>query len=178
MRFRRVCLGVLVPILLFAPGCAKREDPSTRGSAGERLKPITGTYVLPERTETVYVPAYSSIYWGADIKQHMVDLAVTLSIRNVSQGHPLILRSVRYFDSAGKLIHEYVSSPSELAPLGSVEFVVQQQDRAGGPGANFLVEWSGVPEMNAPVMEAVMVGQTGNAGISFTSAGRVLKPEK
>jgi len=31
--------------------------------------------------------------------------------------------------------------------------------------------------MNEPLVEAVMVGQTGNAGISFTSAGRVLKNE-
>jgi hypothetical protein len=35
-------------------------------------------------SRTVYVPVYSSIYWGVDIKQHMVALAVTVSLRNVT----------------------------------------------------------------------------------------------
>ena len=107
----------------------------------------------------------------------MVDLAATVSIRNVSRRRPLVVKSVRYYDSAGKLVRDYVNAPSELAPLATVEFVIQQKDTAGGPGANFLIEWAGAPEMNEPLIEAVMVGQSGNAGISFASSGRVLKDE-
>ena len=117
---------------------------------------------------TVYVPVYSSIYWG--IERNMVDLGVTVSIRNVSGRHPLIVRYARYYDSAGKLVRDYVTAPSELARLATVEFGVQQRDTVGGAGANFLIEWAGRPNMNEPIIEAVMVGQTGNAGISFTRA--------
>jgi hypothetical protein len=89
----------------------------------------------------------------------------------------LVLESVRYYDSAGKQVREYVSTPSELGTLATVEFVIQQRDTTGGPGANFLVRWAGSPEMDEPLIEAIMVGQTGNAGISFTSVGRVVKEQ-
>jgi hypothetical protein len=62
--------------------------------------------------------------------------------------------------------------PSELAPLATVEFVIQRADATGGPGANVLIRWKGPSEIDEPLIEAVMVGQSGNAGISFTSLGR------
>lgn len=106
-----------------------------------------------------------------------MELAVTVSVRNVSSRYPLVLESVCYYDSAGKEVRKYVSTPSELEPLATVEFVIQRRDTAGGPGANFLVRWAGSAEMDEPLIEAVMVGQTGTAGISFTSSGRVVKGE-
>ena len=56
-----------------------------------------------------------------------------------------------------------------------MEFVVLHGDTAGGPGANFLIQWAGPAEIDEPLIEAVMIGQSGNAGISFTSTGRTLK---
>lgn len=164
------CAGLLA-------GCGDQpENPAAHGSADVRLKPIAA---LPPGavTRTVYVPVYSSIYWGLDRKHQMIDLAATVSVRNVSSRYPVIVNSVQYFDSAGKKIRDYVSGPSELAPLATVDFVIQQRDIAGGPGANFLIEWAGAPGMNEPVMEAVMIGQSGNAAVSFMSSGRVLKKE-
>lgn len=123
--------------------------------------------------QVVYVPVYSSMYWGFD--QQVVDLAATLSIRNVSLKHPLVVHSAKYFDTAGKEIREYVSAPSMLAPMATADFVVQRKDNSGGSGANFLVEWSSADDIDEPVIEAVMMGQQGNSGVSFTSVGRVLK---
>ena len=126
---------------------------------------------------TVYVPVYSSLYLGLNVKQQMVELAATVSVRNVSQAHPIVIEWVRYYDSKGKLVRDYVEKPAALPPLGSVEFVIQRADVAGGPGANFLIRWKGPSGVDEPVIEAVMLGQSGNAGISFTSAGRVVKSE-
>lgn len=147
------------------------------GSASLRLRPITTPLAEPAIRRTVYVSIYSSIYWGIDAGEKPVELAATVSIRNVSSRFPLVLESVRYYDSAGKQVREYVSTPSELGSLATVEFVIQKRDTTGGPGANFLVRWAGAPDMDEPLIEAVMVGQTGNAGISFTSVGRVVKDE-
>lgn len=159
-------------------GCSREApDPSAHGSASVRLKPVTTPLPEPVTRRTVYVPVYSSIYWGVDVKERLVDLAATVSVRNVSSRHPLVLESVSYFDSAGKRVRDYLNAPSELGPLASVEFVVQQRDKTGGPGANFLVRWAGSPEVDEPLIEAIMVGQNGNAGISFTSPGRVVKDE-
>lgn len=66
-------------------------------------------------------------------------------------------------------------SAMRLGNLASVEFVIQKADTAGGPGANFLVRWAGAPDIDEPVIEAVMIGPSGSAGFSFTSVGRVVK---
>ena len=76
-----------------------------------------------------------------------------------------------------KLVRDYVSTPSELGPLATVEFVVQQMDRAGGPGANVLVQWTGPADIDEPLIEAIMLGQSGNVGVAFTSTGRNIKNE-
>lgn len=125
---------------------------------------------------TVYVPVYSSIYLGHDINKKTVELSATVSVRNTSARERLVLTGVRYYDSGGTLVRGYVGAPAELRPLASVEFVIRHQDAAGGPGANFLIEWAGASGIEEPVIEAVMLGQSGNAGISFISPGRTLTP--
>ena len=46
---------------------------------------------------------------------------------------------------------------------------------AGGPGANFVIEWAGPKDMDEPVIEAVMIGQSGHAGFSVISTGRTIQ---
>ena len=125
----------------------------------------------------MYVPIYSSLYLGRDIKNDMVQLTATLSVRNVSARFPVVIESVRYYDSHGRVVRDHLPKPAELAALASVEFVVKEADTAGGPGANFLVKWSGPSGVDEPLIEAVMLGRSANAGISFTSAGRVITNE-
>ena len=95
----------------------------------------------------------------------------------MSAQYPVILNFVRYYDSAGTLVREYLKEPAELGPLATVEFVIQRVDTAGGPGANFLVQWLGQSDVDEPLIEAVMIGQSGNGGISFISTGRIIKNE-
>lgn len=144
------------------------------GSAAERLQPVTSLPHDGTVRRTVYVPVYSSLYLGLDIKQNIVQLSSTVSIRNVSPQYPIVLEFVRYYDSAGHLVREHLSKAAELRPLASVEFVVKQSDTTGGPGANFLVGWAGPAAVDEPLLEAVMLGRTGNAGISFTTVGRTV----
>jgi hypothetical protein len=141
------------------------------------LKPQSTPLPEPTVRRTVYVPVYSSIYIGLDIRQKLIELAATVSIRNVSAQHPVILNFVRYYDSGGKPVREYLKEPAELGPLATVEFVIQRVDTTGGPGANFLVQWVGQADVDEPLIEAVMIGQSGSAGISFTSTGRAIKNE-
>ena len=181
MRWQIGWQGFAVAIVVFVGGLflgsyLQTSDP-VHGSAAERLQPVATVSTALPPGATVYVPVYSSLYLGLNIKQRMVELAATVSVRNVSASHPIVIEWVRYYDSAGKLVRDYVDKPSALPPLGSVEFVIQRSDTAGGPGANFLIRWKGPPNVDEPVIEAVMLGQSGNAGISFTSAGRVVKSE-
>lgn len=157
-------------------GCSReRAAPPYPGSSGQRLKPVASPVSASLVRQTVYVPVYSSIYVGGTDRIRTAELIATVSIRNVSLRHPLTLLSVRYFDSAGQQLREYLAQPSDLGPMATVEYVISARDTAGGPGANFLIEWAGPPGMDEPVIEALMLGQVGNAGYSFTSPGRVLK---
>jgi hypothetical protein len=181
MRWQIGVPGLAIAIAFFVAGIflgprLHTSDP-VQSSAAERLQPVGSVPAGFASGATVYVPVYSSVYLGLDIKRQMVELTATVSIRNVSAIHPIVIDSVRYYDSAGKRVRDYLETPSSLPPLGSVEFVVQRSDRTGGPGANFLVRWHGPAAVDEPLVEAIMLGQSGSAGISFTSPGRVVKSE-
>jgi hypothetical protein len=148
--------------------------PAQLGSAAERLQPVSNP-PAGLNGATVYVPVYSSLPLGLDIKQQTVELSATVSVRNVSQTQAIVIEWVRYYDSLGVKVREYLDQPAQLAPLASVEFVVRRADTKGGPGANFLIHWRGPAQIDEPLIEAVMTGKSGNAGISFTSAGRTTK---
>ncbi len=114
----------------------------------------------------VYVPAYSHIYHAGGTP---VLLAVTLSIRNTDLSQEMRIRSVRYYDTRGNFIREYLEAPVTLKALGTAEYLVEQKNTEGGSGANFVVEWSSRSPINPPVIETVMIG---SQGVSFVCSGR------
>ena len=124
--------------------------------------------------QVVYVPAYSHIYHGIKQVQPFY-LTVTLSIRNTDPKKALVLKSVQYYDTDGKMLREYAPAPIPVGPLATKEFIIMQFDKEGGSGANFLLTWeSGVP-VTDPIVEAVMIGTSSNQGISFLTSGQVVE---
>jgi len=122
---------------------------------------------------TVYVPVYSHIYIG--IKGYRFDLAISLSIRNTDPNRPIVVSSVAYHDSTGKLVKEFLEKPREVAPLASTEFFVSESDTTGGFGASFLVKWASTTKVCQPIVEGVMAGTSSAQGISFTSRGQTIE---
>lgn len=179
MRWQITWQGIALAAVLFAGGLilgsySGRSEP-THSTAGERLQPATAGAPPSADGSIVYVPVYSSLHLGVSTKTQTVELAATVSVRNTSAVHPITLQWVRYYDSLGKKVRDYLDTPSALPPLGSVEFVIQRADTSGGPGANFLIHWDGPANVDAPLIEAVMVSQDVNVGLSFTSRGQVVK---
>lgn len=82
------------------------------------------------------------------------------------------VRDVGYSDSAGDLVRDYVSRPTTIGPMASVDFLVEERDRTGGVGANFLVEWTADGPVSVPVIETVVLGTGGAQGVSFITGGR------
>ena len=122
--------------------------------------------------QRVYVPAYSEIT-GFD--QSTFLLAVNLSVRNTDIEGAITLTSVAYYDNDGTRLGEYLSEAHVIPAMGSATYLVSQRDRAGGTGANFLVEWRAEESVSEPIIEAVMVGMLGNHSVSFRSPGRVVE---
>jgi hypothetical protein len=127
---------------------------------------------------TVYVPAYPAIRIMSG--RSRIDLATTLSIHNTSRDKPLLLERVDYHNTDGELIQSYLEEPLALKPLGTIEMFIAGEDRRGGTGANFVVNWAADGPIAEPVIEAVMIGTQGNATYSFVSPGRperIVRPE-
>lgn len=160
---------MLLVILLAA--CTSFKTPA---EAGAPLKSVTLDNIVEiVAGQTVYVPIYSQIpVWD---QTRVVNLTATLSVRNTDLSSPVIVATVNYYDSGGKLVRSYLEQPVELGPLSSTNFVVNREDTSGGSGAAFVVEWVTQKEISLPVIEAIMIDTSGNQGISFTSPGRVIK---
>jgi hypothetical protein len=126
--------------------------------------------------QTLYVPVYSHIYSG--VKGRPFDLAATLSLRNTNLQNPITLVSVKYYDSAGKLVEDYLSRPKQLNALVSARYIIPEGDKSGGSGANFIVVWKADRQVNPPIIEAVMIGTHSGQGISFVSKGQVIKEDR
>lgn len=124
--------------------------------------------------QSVYVPVYSHIYAKGG---KPILLASTLSIRNTDPHKEISLTSVRYYDTNGNLVKDYLENSVLLKPLATAEFLVAQQDIKGGSGANFIVEWISATKVNQPVIEAVMIGSEDQARIAFVRPGVAIEKE-
>ncbi|TWT73832.1 hypothetical protein Pla123a_37260 [Posidoniimonas polymericola] len=122
--------------------------------------------------QTVYVPAYSHIY-HQDGRSYL--LTVTLSVRNTDPEHEIVVTSVHYYNTEGKLVKDHLDQPRRLAPLATAEFLVERDDTSGGSGANFLVEWVAEQPVTEPIVETVMIDTLGQQGISFARVGKPIK---
>lgn len=123
--------------------------------------------------QTIYVSAYSNVYSGP--RKNPFPLATMLSIRNVDLSAGLKVTSIDYYDNDGRLIRKYLTTPIALRPLGSHHIYLEEKDTSGGFGANFIVRWNAEKQINAPIVECVMIGATGGQGISFVSLGQEIK---
>ena len=126
-----------------------------------------------EKTEMVYIPIYSDIYF-VDTR-HTFSLTATLSIRNTSFKDSIYVFSIDYYNSTGQKVRRYNESTLLVKPMESVEFVVGNKDNTGGVGANFVVEWAAKSGSQRPYFQGIMIGTTGQQGISFTTEGIVIQ---
>ena len=126
--------------------------------------------------QTVYVPIYSHIYSGA--KARPFDLAAILSIRNTNLKSSIRLVSVKYYDSEGQMVKDYLTTPVDLNALASTRYIIAERDKAGGSGANFVVIWQSEKPANPPIIEGVMIGTHSGQGISFVSRGQVIAEDR
>lgn len=122
---------------------------------------------------TVYVPAYSHVYHGD--KERPFYVTTTLSIRNVDTAHPITVDEINYHDFKGQLLRKCIEKPILIGPQAAEEVIIGESDRSGGFGAHFIVRWKSGHEVNPPIMETVMIGSSGQQGISFTTRGQTIR---
>ncbi len=164
-------VAVIIVLLLF--GCASQGPSQTPPPPSSNNEVISVQDLDITTGQTIYVPAYSEIYYAGGGRT--LDLAVTLTIHNTDFSHPIIITSVRYYDTHGQPVKEYLAQPQRLGPLASTDFFVEASEQSGGLGTNFIVEWVAEEAVYEPIVEAIMLNTSAAQGISFTSPGRVIK---
>ncbi|WP_233992739.1 DUF3124 domain-containing protein, partial [Salinibacter altiplanensis] len=136
----------------------------------------SGTPPALVRSQTLYVPAYSHIYFRD--AQRSINLTTTLSLRNSSPDTPIALSTIDYYDSNGEHVRAHLDTTRALGPLASTYVVVEVDDIRGGVGANFIVRWQAEAPVPPPVVETVMITGANTQGISFRSTARVLREDR
>lgn len=119
---------------------------------------------------TTYLSVYSQINSFTEHKTH--NLTATVSMRNTNRADSIFIEKAEYFDTHGNSIRTYFDKPIFLAPLETVEIVIDEQDVEGGSGANFIFHWKIRQATNEPLFEGVMISTSGQQGLSFTTQGK------
>ena len=172
---------LIITTLIFLGSCTSLKNPPKPQSQTTQAKSSPQIATLDQNFQiamgqTIYVPIYSHIYHNDE--RQILNLAATLSIRNTDLTNPMIVTAVRYYDSNGKLIKQYLERPIQLNALASTDFFVNRTDNSGGLGANFIVEWVSQKVISEPIVEAVMIATESQQGVSFVSPGKVIKNQK
>lgn len=162
---------LLILAILFLSGCVGQNEGQTATPLPEDSALVVQDLDITTG-QTIFVPAYSEVHYASG--DRTMELAVTLVIHNTDFTYPIILTSVRYYNTEGQMAREYLPQPQQLGPMASADFFVDAGEYTGGVGTNFIVEWVAEQPVYEPVVEALMLNTSGTQGLSFTSPGRVI----
>jgi hypothetical protein len=95
-------------------------------------------------------------------------------MHNTNKTDTIYVNKAEYFDTDGNSIRTYFDKTIFIAPMATVQIIIDEHDREGGTGANFIFEWMIKPGSNEPFFEAVMISTSGQQGLSFKTDGKRL----
>ena len=169
-KFFKISLFVCLIVQLYACQEEVKEEVDTQRNQFQR----NITHALPDSllNGSSYLSVYSQIYNETEHKTY--NLTATVSIRNVNSRDTIYIDNAEYFNTRGHAIRKYFKKTVYLAPMETVEIVIDENDKEGGTGANFHFDWRIKPSSNEPLFEAVMISSFGQ-GLSFTTQGKRIK---
>ncbi len=121
----------------------------------------------------IYVPIYSSIFYFDS--QQTRELSAMLSIHNIDLEKKIELTRVDYYNTKGELVRSHLRQPLMLNPLETTSYVIDEQDRSGGTGANFIVAWQAPGAVSPPLVEALMIGTSSAGMVSLMTSGKITR---
>lgn len=168
-----VHFAVVLISLSTSTGC--EQSPSKVEHVRHQRLPADVEFGTLRHRRTVYVPIYSDIYHHH--RPMLLSLTATLSVRNTSLAHSLYVKDIDYYDTYGRRLRRYLKNPIKMRPLESIEFEVEESEKEGGSGANFLVVWGAQVPTLQPMVQAVMIGVSTQQGVSFITEGQTLSED-
>lgn len=124
-------------------------------------------------TGSTYLSVYSQVYSQTE---HITrDLTATVSLRNIDLQDSIYIDKATYYDTHGNPIRTYFEKTIYIAPMETVEIIIDEVDKSGGTGANFVFDWKTEPGSAEPLFEAVMISTSGQQGLSFSTTGKQVR---
>lgn len=120
-----------------------------------------------------YLSVYSQIY--SQTEQNTKNLTVTVSMRNTDLTDTTFINGIDYYNTKGELIKSYINQTIYLLPMETIEVIIDEADKTGGTGGNFLFKWQHRPNTSEPLFEAIMISTAGQQGLSFSTTGKRVK---
>lgn len=160
---------ILTVFSFFFTGCHERVEKHIPDSTNWKKRKVTIENLDRLYQGSSYLSVYSEIYQRNEQDAH--GLTATISIRNTSTTDSIFILNANYHNTKGHLIKNYFDYPIFLEPLETVEIVIDETDRLGGTGANFIFNWATKKALIEPYFEAVMITTTHQQGISFVTRG-------
>ncbi|MEN3322116.1 DUF3124 domain-containing protein [Mariniflexile soesokkakense] len=157
-------------ILLFSYSCEKEKEISSVHPTNWKHRTVNHSLSDSLERGKTYLSVYSEIYSETEHRVH--SLTATVSLRNINTIDTVYIDKATYYNTHGDAIRTYFNKTIFIAPMETVEIVIDEHDKTGGTGANFLFNWRIKQQTNAPYFESVMISTSGQQGISFTTQGK------
>jgi len=152
--FAMLTLLILTAVLA-APAPAQEPPPQSKG-------------------QTLYLPVVSHVYLGAKNKPY--DLTKTFCFRNRDRKQKVTLLSLDYYNGAGEKLGNLLDKPRTLNPLSSLQMPVgapEGQSKENSPC--LIVRWESEKPVEQPLAQCIMIGATGQQGISFSTTATPIR---
>lgn len=143
---------VSLTLLYFAAAAAAKEPP------------------VPVKGQTLYLPLVSHVFLGAKNKRY--ELTKTFTFRNRDRKKSITLVSIEYFNHEGANLGKLMDSPRVLKPLASFQMPVASPQKEGGKNKGapcLIIKWKAAKPVIPPLVQCIMIGATGQQGISFST---------
>jgi hypothetical protein len=128
---------------------------------------FAGSAPVSSKGQTLYLPLVSHVFLGAKNKPY--DLTKTFCFRNRDRKHAVTLISIEYYDGAGQNLGKVLDKPRSINPLASLQMPVaspkKEKNKVGSPC--LIVRWKADKSVITPLVQCIMIGATGQQGISF-----------
>lgn len=155
-------------------------NPNLNKSGEDQLKSLEVVKILDQEqihfNDIIYVPIFSDIYIDKTNPEHL--LTSTLSIRNTSFNDTLYISKIDYYNTEGSLVKNFIDKTISLNPMGTVNYVIEREDKSGGSGANFIIELKAKNFDIKPLIQAITIGELSNKSFSFSTDGYSIKTKK
>lgn len=161
----------IIIVLLFTVffGCNEQKEISSINPVNWDKRAIKYNHNDSLVIGSTYLSVYSEIY--SETEHATINLTATVSLRNINKRDTIYLDKASYYNTHGELIRNYFSKSIFIAPLETVEIVIDERDKEGGSGANFIFDWTVKPNTHEPFFECAMISTYGQQGLSFTTNG-------